>query len=67
MGPWRRIRIERLTMSKYDVQALRNELEVIHQWFSDTETEAREYKQYVAKILLEMNCMDAIRELDQVG
>ena len=50
-------------MSKYDVQALRNELEVIHQWFSDTETEARQYKQYVAKILLEMNCMDAIREL----
>jgi len=52
-----------IKMGKYDVQALRNELEVIHQWFSDTETEAREYKQYVAKILLEMNCMDAIREL----
>jgi len=53
-------------MSKYDMQALRNELEVIHQWFSDTEREAREYKQYVAKILLEMNCEDAIKELTQL-
>jgi len=53
-------------MSKYDIQALRNELEVIHQWFMDTEKEAREYKQYVAKILLEMNCEDAIKELTQL-
>ena len=53
-------------MSKYDVQALRNELEIIHQHFEDLETENREWKQYVAKILLEMNCEDAIKELTQL-
>jgi len=53
-------------MSKYDVQALRNELEIIHQHFEDLETENREWKQYLAKILLEMNCEDAIKELTQL-
>lgn len=49
---------------KYDAQSLRNELEVVHQWFEDIETEARQNKQYIAKILLEMSCREAIKELD---
>lgn len=55
-----------MSESKHDVQSLKNELEVIHQWFEDIEAETREYKQYIAKILLEMNCKEAIMELDSI-
>ena len=54
-------------MSKYDVQALRNELEVIHQSYEDLETDCREMKQHIAVILRTFNCEDAIKELDNIG
>ena len=53
-------------MSKYDVQALRNELEVIHRSYEDLETDCREMKQHIATILLTFNCEDAIRELTPI-
>ena len=53
-------------MSKYDVQALRNALEVIHQSYEDLETDCREMKQHIAVILQTFNCEDAIKELDKI-
>jgi len=53
-------------MAKYDVQALRNELEVIHQSYEDLETDCREMKQHIAVILRTLNCEDAIKELDNI-
>jgi len=53
-------------MSKYDVQALRNELEVIHQSYEDLETDCREMKQHIAVILQTFTCEDAIKELDKI-
>ena len=53
-------------MSKYDVLALRNELEVI-QSYEDLEADCREMKQHIAVILQTFNCEDAIKELDNIG